>query len=298
MAKRPPEPISCLASQTEDSFPYGAYIKTMKGISKIGLLAGGGDLPVIFADEAKKKGIKVVVFAAKDIARPELESHADRTYWMEFNEVSRLPLLFLSNMIRHVVLLGKVPKSLFFKKPPVEGKDIDGVLRGPQGAADDSALRRAAARIERFGVRVIDPSRILSDLLPEAGLFTKRGPTKAEREDVEFGRRLSKALGSLDVGQTVVVQNKAILAVEAIEGTDEAIRRSGEYSKGGQVVVKTRKPSQDTRFDIPTVGMNTVDKMAEAGAAVLAIEAKRTFFIDRDECINKADRNGICILAF
>lgn len=269
----------------------------MGTIEKIGLLAGEGQLPVIFADEARKKGTKVIAFAAKGIASQELDRHVDKIYWLDLSETGKIPFKIFADKIKNLVVIGKLPKSLFFKKDYSQSKEINSLLKDTKNRADDSLMRKVSQIAEKFGVTFIDPVDFLSDFMPKKGTFTKRNPTAKEWEDIEFGRGMAGALGKLDIGQTVVVQNKAILAVEAIEGTDEAIRRSGRFSKGGMVVVKMMKPTQDSRFDIPTVGMETINSLVEARASVLAIEAEKTFFINRDESIAKADKNNITIVA-
>lgn len=269
----------------------------METIKKIGLLAGEGELPIIFADEARKKGTKVIAFAAKGIASAELNNHVDKIYWLDLSETAKLPFIFLTNRIKKLVMIGKVHKSVFFKRDFSKSEGINSLLRDSENRSDDSLLREVSKKIEKFGVTFINPVDFLSDFMPKKGTLTKRKPTDKEWEDIEFGSEMAKTLGRLDIGQTVVVQNKAILVVEAIEGTDETIKRGGQFSKGGIVVVKMIKPNQDPRFDIPTVGIETINSLIEARASVLAIEAEKTFFINRKEAIAKADEYGISIVA-
>lgn len=269
----------------------------MEKMDRIGLLAGGGQLPVIFADEARKKGAKVTAFAARDITSQELSSHVDKIYWLSLSETGKLPFLILSNGLKKLVIIGKIEKSIFFKKDFSENPEISSLLNDTTDRADDSLMRKLSHIAEKFGISLLNPVDFLSDIVPKKGTFTKREPTPSEWEDIEFGRDAAKALGGLDIGQTVIVQNKAVLAVEAIEGTDEAIRRAGKFSKGGAVVVKMIKPNQDARLDIPTVGIETVNSLIEAKASVLAVEAGKTFFINQEESIAKADKHSISIVA-
>lgn len=269
----------------------------MKTIDRIGLLAGGGRLPIIFADEARKKGTKVIAFAAKGIASPELDSHVDKIYWLDLSETKKLPFIFFTNRIRKLAMLGKVPKSIFFKGDFSKSEDITSLLKDTKNRSDDSLLREVSKKAEKLGISFINPGDFLSDFIPKKGTLTKRDPTAKEWEDIEFGKEMTKGLGKLDIGQTVVVQNKAVLAAEAIEGTDEAIKRGGRFSKGGMVVVKMIKPTQDPRFDIPAVGIETINSLIEAKAGALAIEAGKTFFINREESISKADKKDISIVA-
>lgn len=269
----------------------------MKAVEKIGLFAGGGQMPIIFSDEARKKGTKVVAFAAKGITSPELDSHADKTYWLDMSETGKLPLIFIAERLRNFVMLGKIPKTIFFKKNFSESKEITSMLTGAKNRLDDNLLRKAADMAKKFGINFLSPSDFLSELLPEKGTLTKREPTMAEWEDIEFGKKIAASVGSLGIGQAVVVKNKDVIAVEAIEGTDEAIKRAGKLAGSGTVCVKVIKPEQDTRFDIPTVGVETINSLIEAMASVLAIEAGKTFFVNRKESVALADCAGIAIVA-
>ena len=269
----------------------------MEPIDIIGLLAGEGKLPIIFSDEARKKGTKVIAFAAKGIASPQLDSHVDKIYWLDLSEAGKIPPLLLTNRIRNLVMIGKIPKSIFFKKDFSENKEIDSLLKDTKNRQDDSILREISKKAEKFGLKFIDPRSFLSDLVPQKGTLTKKVPSEKEWVDIEFGKEIATVLGRLDIGQAVAVKNKAVLAVEAIEGTDDTIKRAGEHSNGGAVVVKMIKPTQDPRFDIPTVGIETINSMVGAKASVLAVEAGKTFFINQKESIAKADEHGISIVA-
>ena len=269
----------------------------MKTIDRIGLLAGEGELPIIFADEARKKGTKIIAFAAEGIASPELNRHVDKIYWLDLAETGKLPVLFLTNRIRNLVMIGKIPKGIFFKRDFSKSKEINSLLKDTESRSDDSILRDVANKAEKFGLTFISPAGFLTNFVPQKGTFTKREPTAEEREDIEFGREIAVEIGKLDIGQTVAVKNKAVLAVETIEGTDETIKRAGRFSKAGIVVVKMIKPDQDPRFDIPTIGIETINSLIEAKASVLAMEAEKTFFINREQSIAKADENNISIVA-
>ncbi len=266
--------------------------------TRIGLLAGEGELPCIFADHARAQGVTIVAFAARGFAAKELESCVDKIYWLDFSEIGKLPLLFFLNRVRSLVMLGEIPKTVFFKRNFGRNRIISSLMRvrGPDTFSDDSLLRNVALRLERIGMKFLDPSLYLHDLLPAEGVFTERQPTQDEWEDIEFGKRMGREIGRLDIGQTIVVKNKAVIAVEAIEGTDEAIRRAGKLSPE-TVIVKLIKPNQDTRFDIPTIGEDTVNAMIEAHARVLAVEAGKTFFVNRDKALKKAHAHGLSIVA-
>ena len=162
---------------------------------------------------------------------------------------------------------------------------------------DDTIMLGFVRELNKAGIEVLDQTVLIRLLMPETGCLTKRKPTADEEKDIAFGLRMAKELGRLDVGQTVVVKGLAVMALEAIEGTDACIARGGELARGGAVVVKTAKPKQDQRFDVPAVGLKTVATMVSVGAKVLAIEAGRTLLVDRDEVVALADQNGIAIVA-
>ncbi len=269
----------------------------MKTLEKIGLFAGGGQMPVIFGDEARKKGTKVVAFAAKGITSSDLDKHVDKIYWLDVSETGKLPFIFLAEKLRNFVMLGKIPKTIFFKKDFSESKEISGILNDSKDRLDDNLMRKVADMAKKFGITFLSPADFLSELLPAKGTLTKKEPTKTEWEDIEFGKKIASSIGSLGIGQAVVVKNKDVIAVEAIEGTDETIKRAGKLAGSGTVCVKLIKPKQDPRFDIPTVGVETINSLIDAKASVLAIEAGKTFFINRAESVAKADANNIAIVA-
>lgn len=254
-------------------------------------------MPIIFGDEARKKGTKVVAFAAKGITSPDLEKHVDKIYWLDASATGKLPLIFLTEKLRDFVMLGKIPKTIFFKKDFSESEEITSILNGAKDHLDDSLMRKVADTAKKFGIHFLSPSDFLPDLLPKKGTLTKKEPAAAEWEDIEFGKKIAASVGGLGIGQAVVVKNKDVIAVEAVEGTDEAIKRAGILAGSGTVCVKMIKPKQDPRFDIPTVGMETINSLIEAKASVLAIEAGKTFFLNREEAVAKADANGVSIVA-
>ena len=270
----------------------------MKALKKIGLFAGSGEMPIIFGDEARKTGTKVVAFAAKGITSSDLDRHVDKIYWLDISsETGKLPLIFLAENLRSFVMLGKIPKTIFFKKDFSKSQEITSLLSDTRDRLDDNLMRKVADMAKKFGITFLSPADFLSGLLPQKGTLTKKEPTAKEWEDIEFGRKIASSVGSLGIGQTVVIKNKDVIAVEAVEGTDETIKRAGKLAGSGTVCVKLIKPKQDPRFDIPTVGVETINSLAEAKASVLAIEAGKTFFINQKESIAVADRSNIAIVA-
>jgi len=269
----------------------------MKTLEKIGLFAGGGDMPIVFGDEARKGGTKVVAFAAKGIASPALDSHVDKIYWLDPSETGKLPLIFIAERLRNFVMLGSIPKTMLFKKDFSESKEISSLINDTEDRVNDKLMRKIADMAKKFGVNFVNPTDFLPNLLLKKGTATKREPTPKEREDIEFGREISHAIGDLGIGQTVVIKNKSIVSVEAMEGTDDTIKRAARLVGSGTVCVKLLTPTQDPRFDIPTIGMGTMNALIEAKTAVLVVDAEKALFINRDEVIAKADENNISIVA-
>lgn len=263
----------------------------------IGIVAGAGRLPVAFGRAARDQGLHTVVVNLAPHPDPELAQVAGELY--------SLPAGFLDRIIRtlreagaaDLVLVGKVSKELLYQNRDELDWRFQRLLARISDRNDDSLLRALVEEFEREGLRVHQQTLLIGSLLPTAGVLSRRSPDPREREDMRFGFERAKAIAGLDIGQTVVVKEKAVLAVEAIEGTDAAIRRGGTLGRGGAVVVKVSKPNQDLRFDIPTVGLSTIRTMIEVGASALGIEAGKTFLLDREETLRWADEAGIAVEA-
>jgi len=227
---------------------------------------------------------------------PGLNELAEEVLWVKIGQFKRAVNFFRRNGVGDVVMAGGITKINIFKHFRPDLKTLSLMAR-VRDLNDDRVLRALAEEFAKEGL-VIRPSTIYTpQLLAPEGILTKRKPTKEESVDIEFGWTIAKSLGRLDVGQCVVVRNRIVLALEAVDGTDETIRRGGRLAREKAVVIKVSKPSQDMRFDVPTVGPETVRVMAEVGAAVLAVEAGRTLIFDRQEMVLAADRAGIAILA-
>ena len=265
-------------------------------MKKIGLIAGGGKFPIIFAKAAREKGVSIVAVACKEETSLELEKAVDKIYWISIAELKKLIGIFKSEGVKKAVMAGRVTKTRLFKDTPKPDPALESLLKNVSDKSDISLLRSAARVLRFFGITLIDSTIFLKDILPAKGILTKRVPTKEEWDDIKFGFSLAKATSRLEIGQTVVVKNKVILAIEAIEGTDKAILRGGELGNGSVVIVKTARPYQDRRFDIPTIGPDTIRSLKEAGGSVLAIEARSTIFIDKDECVSLADSNNLSLV--
>jgi DUF1009 family protein len=203
----------------------------------------------------------------------------------------------VTNRINKIVMLGKLRKDLFFKNPEGFDADTKALLGKLNDNRDYSILKKASEFMGKMGIEVMDPTPYLKDLMPPRGVITKRPPTGEESVDIDYAKAAASELARLDIGQTVIVKNKTVIAVEAIEGTDETIARAGNLSKRGFVVVKAARPHQDMRFDIPLVGLETVEAIIKAGGTALAIEADKTFLIDKAEIIALADEKNLAIIA-
>jgi len=265
-------------------------------MATIGVVAGAGKLPIIFADTAKRRGDRVIGIGIKGVTSNEIESHVDKFVWFELAAMQKMIFSLLSNRINKIVLLGKLKKDLFFKNSEGFDEDTKKLLSKLDNNRDYSILSKASELLAKFGIEVIDPTSYLKDLMPAKGIVTKRPPTKEETDDIEYAKTIASELARLDIGQAVTVKNKTVVAIEAIEGTDEAIARSGSLSKRGFVVVKVARPNQDMRFDIPLVGLETVEAIVKAGGTALAIESDKTFLIDKEEIIKLADEKGLSII--
>lgn len=263
---------------------------------RIGIIAGAGEFPSLMAKEFLGRGIEPVVVAIEEEADRSIESIVASVHWQPLGKVGRLLKLLHRERIDRVVLAGKVHKTRIFRDLKPDFKAV-ALLWGLRDRKDDTILLKVADVLAQEGVELLPQTTHMEDYLPGPAVFTRRAPNDSERADVEFGLSVAREMGRLDIGQTVVVRRGAVLAVEAIEGTDQAIRRGGALGAGGAVVVKVAKPSQDLRFDVPAVGVETVRSCVEGGVQVLAIEAHKTFFFQKEEALALADRNGISILA-
>ena len=268
----------------------------MKGMNKIGLIAGNGNFPIAFARAAKEKGIQVIAVAHEGETLPELANLVDGIFWVKVGQLGKIIHIFKEQGIVDVLMAGGIKKTRLFGNtmPDMRGMAL---LARMVHKKDDSLLRAVADELESEGITIRESTLYLDSIIAQKGILTKRKPANAERRDIEFGWQMAKEIGRLDIGQTVVLKDQVILAVEAIEGTDEAIRRGGKLCGQGAVVVKVCKPQQDLRFDLPAIGTQTIESMAEVKASCLAIEAGKTIILERETVIHDADRAGITIIA-
>jgi hypothetical protein len=263
----------------------------------LGLIAGQGSFPLEVARCAREGGVRVVCVALRGQTRAEIEPLVDGITWIHPGEVGAGLAAFRAAGVRDVVMAGKVTKSDLFQNP--EGLRLDakasGLLSEVSDRKDDTLLGKLADFLETLGLHLLAQYALTPQLLPGEGVLTATRPSDAQRADIAFGFPIAKTIGDLDIGQTVVVKDRAVLAVEAIEGTDATIRRAGAIAPGA-CVVKVAKPSQDPRFDVPTIGPDTIAVLAEAKVGVLAFEAGATVVLERDVVVREADAHGIAVL--
>jgi len=266
-------------------------------MERVGLLAGIGKLPVECAKAAKKMGFEVYAVALLPETDPELKDVTADCREISIAHLDEILGYLKENQVKKVTMLGKVTKELLFSGKVQPDPRLMQLIMSLPDRKDDTIMMMFVQELAKAGIEAFDQTALIRALMPQKGVLTKRQPTEAEQKDTEFGFRIAKELGALDIGQTVVVKDMAVMALEAIEGTDACIRRGGELARGGAVVVKTAKPQQDSRFDVPAVGLKTLEVMASVKAKVLAIEAGRTLLVEREKVIALAEANDIAIIA-
>ena len=266
----------------------------------LGLIAGSGRLPLLFARSARASGRRVHAIALHALSDAGVEAEADSCEWLHLGEFARRLASFASSGAREVALAGKVPKAFLWQQPGAVQPDALAlaVLGELRSRDDDSLLAAIAQLLGREGLALASQLDLGAELVAPVGRIAGRDPSATEWSDIVFGLPIARALGGLDGGQTVVVQACTVLALEAIEGTDAAIARGLAFAERGQpaCVVKAAKPKQDPRFDVPTIGPDTLRAIAAGGGTALALEAGRAFVLDRDELTREAERAGIAVV--
>jgi len=269
-----------------------------KSAERWGLIAGNGKFPFLVLEGARSRGIEMAVFAIREEAFPELERVAPRIHWVGLGELSRAIELLKQERITHAVMAGQVKHNKIFSSITPDWK-MAKLLMSVATKNTDSLIGAVARVLEGEGIQLVDSTVFLEPLLPAPGVMTRRAPDAPEATDIEYGQRIARAIAGMDLGQTVVVSERACVAIEAMEGTDETIERAGRIAPGRRlVVVKVSKPKQDMRFDVPVVGLPTIETMKRAGATALALDARRTLVFDREALIAAADAAGIAVEAF
>jgi UDP-2,3-diacylglucosamine hydrolase len=263
-----------------------------------GLIAGNGRFPFLVLEGARSQGIEMAVIALREEASPELEKTAKRLHWVSLGELSKAIDLMHQEGVKQAVMAGQVKHSRIFSAIRPDRKLAKLLFSLPRKNTD--ALIGGVARVlQDEGIQLVDSTLFLRPLVPEAGVLTRRAPNEKEAADIVYGLAVARKIAGMDIGQTVVISDQACVAVEAMEGTDEAIARAARIVGGKPlVVVKVSKPRQDMRFDVPVVGLPTIEQMKSSRATALAVDAGRTLLFDRTKLIEQADAAGIAIQAF
>lgn len=261
----------------------------------LGLIAGNGRFPFLVAAGARRAGRRVVAVAIREEAFPELEAEVDELHWVGLGQLGRCIDAMRKAGVTEAVMAGQVQHKRIFSNIIPDLKLIT-VLAKLAVKNTDSLIGAVADVLEGEGIRLLPSTSFIEDQLAEVGPMTRRKPSRDETADIAYGARIASVLTQLDLGQTVVVKGRAVVALEAMEGTDETVRRAGKIAGKGIVVVKLAKPNQDMRFDVPVVGLQTLETLGEVGAVVLAVEARRTLLFDKTPFLTEADRRGISVL--
>lgn len=263
---------------------------------KQGLIAGDGCLPVKMAQYAKENGFEVVAISLSADNYKELKKYCAKVYSCAPGEVLKIQNVLESEEIKQLTFIGKVHKGLILKRPKFDAKALE-MLKNAKRLNDDQVMLILVSELEKIGITVLDQTIFIKKLMIPAGVLGKHKPTESQMEDVNYGFSLAKEMGKLDVGQSVVIKDKMIMAVEAIEGTDKCIARGAKLARKGASIIKVSKPSQDKRFDIPAVGLRTLQTMKKYKASLLTVEANETIIVDQEQVVKFADKNNIVIMA-
>jgi len=267
---------------------------------KLGLIAGNGRFPFLVLAAARAQGHDVTIVAAKEEAFPELSDaaarHGSAIHWISLGQLGTCITLLKDAGVTHAVMAGQVQHTKIFAGGIIPDLTFLGVLKQLASRNTDGLIGAVANVLRDRGIELMDSTSLLQPLLAGTGVLTTRAPTDEEQQDVEFGYRMADAIAALDIGQTIAVKHLAVVAVEAMEGTDEVIGRAGRLAGPGARIVKVAKPKQDMRFDVPVVGIATIEAMRAAGASTLSVDAGRTLMIDGPAVVAAADDAGIAIV--
>ena len=261
------------------------------------LIAGNGQFPLLVLREASRLEVPMVVIGIREETLPEIEQLGAVVHWVSLGELERALGILRQEAVEKVVLAGQVKHSQIYSRIAPDGM-LQQLLASLPAKSTDALIGAVARQLHRLGFEVVDSTQFLRHLLAPAGQLSERSPDSEESADIAYGRHLARELARLDLGQTVVVSQRACVAIEAMEGTDAAIKRAGEIARGRRlVVVKVSKPRQDMRFDVPVVGIETVETMQGAGATALALDAERTLIFDREEFVARANQYRMAVVA-
>jgi len=263
---------------------------------KLGLIAGNGKFPFLVLEGAKRAGTSVAVAAIREETDPAIESLAERLTWVGIGQLGKMLRFFKDEGVDKAIMAGQVKHVQIFSRAIPDVRMLKMLLRLPRRNTD-ALIGAVANELASEGIELIDSTFFLKDQLPQPGTLTKRAPDQRERSDVEYGLEIARGIAGMDLGQTIVVRDRACVAIEAMEGTDAVIRRAGDLVRGRLTVVKIAKPDQDMRFDVPVVGVPTIESMKDSGATCLCLTAGKTLMFDREAMVKLADKHKIAILA-
>ncbi len=264
--------------------------------NKQGLIAGNGQLPIYLAKNAKENGFDVIAISLSSDNRNDLKKYCAKVYDFAPGEVLKIKHALEAEQIKQLTFIGKVSKSLVIKRPRFDSLAVE-FLKQATRLNDDAIMLFLVEELNKLGITVLDQTIFIKNLMVPRGVLGKIQPTQVQLSDVEYGYKIAKEMGELDIGQSVVIKDRMIMAIEAIEGTDRCIKRGCKLGKRDSIIVKVAKPKQDKRFDIPAFGLNTLKTMKKYKAGLIAVEANETILVDLKKTIEFADKNNIVVMA-
>ena len=274
----------------------GSFLMSIALEQKQGLVAGDGLLPVKMAQYAKENGFDVVAISLSDDNYAQLKKYCSKVYSFCPGEVEKIEKVLKDEEIKQVTFLGKVNKTVLLKRPKFDARAIEFIKKAIR-LNDDKVMLMIIEEFEKIGISILDQTLFIKNLMIPSGVLGKLQPTQEQIDDVNYGYWLAKESGKLDVGQSVVIKDKMIMAVEAIEGTDKCIKRGCQIARKNARVIKVAKPAQDKRFDIPAIGLKTLKTMKKYKADLIAVEAGETIIVDQEEVVKYANKHNIVIMA-
>lgn len=264
-------------------------------VQRIGLLAGAGDIPVYFARKASDKGIQVISIAFSDDIETSLAPYSQKHFSIGIGQANKILSTLREHQVQDLVILGKVDKTLIFQKLRLDMRALK-IWNQLRNKEDKTLMEGILSELESEGLKTLDQRELLKELFPGAGVLTQKKPTKKELEEIAFGLPIAKQLADMEIGQTLVVKEKTVVAVEAAEGTNPTIERGCRLANGNGVVIKVSRTHQDFRYDCPGVGPETMEHLAKHDASVLALEAGRVMVVEQEQSIALANRAGFSIV--
>lgn len=270
----------------------------MQGATRLGIIAGEGLYPALLAKQLRDKGdVFVVCVAIADRTSKEISDVVNVVEWIKLYELKKIIDILTKNKVYKVMLAGRLTREDFLLGADTLPEEIENILAASGDTKVNTILKKVEELLKNYSIEIIDPTPYISTYIPSRGILTNNKPDNAAQRDIQLGARLAKIIADMDVGQTVILKNSLVIAVEAMEGTDRAIRRAKDFGISGAVVVKMARSNQDMRFDVPVVGFDTIEAMKEIKASCLAVEADKTLILDKEALLREADASGICVVA-